>query len=319
VGAKKEENNINKLGLEQYRSMLAKPIIEGPKQVGFDIYHGLSASLDMPPFVYIANDTFTHHKETVKTPAKFPARKGVMTKGFDLYEVLPTLVSRSKDFLHTHINDDTPVFLFLSLTSPHTPIVPSARFQGKSSLGLYGDFVMETDDAVGQIVATLTELNALDNTLLIFTSDNGYTATGLLGPTALRQPHNGNGIYRGFKSDIWEGGHRIPFVAQWPQRIRPNTVNYTPITLVDLFATFADISGQSLVPKVNYGEDSVSLLPLLLEESPMTQEALHANRFNDAYARKQFIVHSIKGCFGIREANYLMAFCGGSGGTVSIT
>lgn len=304
--------NLNKLSSHQQRLVLSQPIVEGPTQVGFDLFHGLSASLDMAPYLYIENNTFMDHDSMHMKSKVVEGRPGMASKNFSPMYVSDNLVKKAKDFLVTNLNAKRePLFLFLSLTSPHTPIVPSPQFQGKSSLGPYGDFVMQTDDVVGQIITTLKQLAALDNTLLIFTSDNGFSRGALSNPAnAFRQPHEPSGIFRGGKGDIFEGGHRIPFVAHWPSRIQPNTINKTPISLVDLFATFLDITKQPVLSLKNHGEDSdFSLLPLFVGKTPN-----NGNNTVSDWKPKQFIVHSMKGYFAIREGKYLLALCSGSGG-----
>ena len=325
--------NLNKLSSTQQRVVLSQPIIEGPRQVGFDIYHGLSASLDMAPYLYIDNNTFVGHDAMhMKTSRQVEGRPGIASETFSAVEVLDTFLNKAKRILTTHLGNveeesSPPLFLFLSLTSPHTPIVPSPEFQGTSLLGPYGDFVMQTDDVVGQVVSTLRQLHALENTLVIFTSDNGFSRGALSNPAnAFRHPHSPSGVFRGRKGDILEGGHRIPFVVHWPRYIRPNTVNKTPISLVDLFATFLDVTQQPVRSMKNHGEDSAtSLLPLFLDKSSRVLQNYNvnnnannnnienSNNFTD-WTKKQFIVHSMKGCFAIREGKYLLALCSGSGG-----
>jgi arylsulfatase A len=278
------------------------PIKGGPTSVGFDYYYGISASLDMPPYMFIENDRFIHSslsKEKVTW-----GRQGPTATSFQPVDVLPHLVDRSQKILNEQLGDSDgrkhPLFLFLSLTSPHTPVVPNSQFLNQSRLGWYGDFVMQTDAAVGSVIATLTSLRALHNTLVIFTSDNGFTNAGYMrGPRVDFSIHKPSGIFRGSKADIYEGGHRIPLVMQWPAIIKPSSTVDETVSLADLFATFADIASVSLLP--GEGEDSYSLLPLLVGK-------------NDQFARNHTVVHSFYGKFAIREGRWLLAFCPGSGG-----
>lgn len=335
---KSDKLNLNKLSRTQQQLVLKQPVIEGPRQVGFDIYHGISASLDMAPYLYIGNNTFMGSDSVHMKTREVEGRPGMASKNFSSVHVLDTLVQKAKDIITTNLGGagagaaesssrpPSPLFLFLALTSPHTPIVPSPAFQGKSSLGPYGDFVMQTDDVVGQILATLRQVQSLEDTLLIFTSDNGFSRGALSNPAnAFKHPHSPSGILRGNKGDIYEGGHRVPFVAHWPTRIRPNTVNKTPISLVDLFATFLDITHQPVRSMKNHGEDSdSSLLPLFLETSSSSsilekkeKEEEKGDKGEEVlpdWAKKQFIVHSVKGYFAIRQGKYLLALCSGSGG-----
>jgi arylsulfatase A len=229
-------------------------------------------------------------------------RQGPTENKFRPVEVLPHLVERSQRFLQSHLGSERkhPVFLLLSLTSPHTPVLPSQEFLNKSRLGWYGDFVMQTDAAVGSILATLSELRALHNTLVIFTSDNGFTGAGyMMGPRVDFSIHKPSGIFRGSKADIYEGGHRIPLVMHWPAIIKPGSVVDQTVSLADLLATFADIASVPLLP--SEGEDSYSLLPILVGKGGL-------------YSRNHTIVHSFYGKFAIREGKWLLAFCPGSGG-----
>jgi arylsulfatase A len=229
-------------------------------------------------------------------------RQGPTENQFKPVEVLPHLVERSQRFLNDHLGPDQkhPVFLYLSLTSPHTPVVPSHEFLNQSRLGWYGGFVMQTDAAVGSILSTLSDLHALHNTLVIFTSDNGFTSAGyMMGPRVDPSIHRPSGIFRGSKADIYEGGHRIPLVMRWPGVIKPGSVVDQTVSLADLLATFADIASVPLSP--SEGEDSYSLLPLLVGRGGVS-------------ARNHTVVHSFYGQFAIREGKWLLAFCRGSGG-----
>jgi arylsulfatase A-like enzyme len=153
-----------------------------------------------------------------------------------------------------------PFFLYLALNSPHTPIVPSREWQGKSGLGDYGDFVMETDWAVGEVLAALDRAGVASSTLVIFTSDNGSSpAAGM--DKLETQGHYPSAQFRGAKADIWDGGHRIPFIVRWPGIVAAGSTNGGLVCLTDLLATCAEIVGATLPG--NAGEDSVSLLPAL--------------------------------------------------------
>ena len=287
-------------------------IEEGPVNVGFDEYFGLTASLDIPPYVYIRDRNFvtpdSQVQHTVDQKNVFWGRAGPVANGFIAEDTMDLLLKESKSFLskHTHSNtnpiEQTPLFLYISLTSPHTPVLPSQTFKGKSRVGWYGDFVMQTDDFVGQIKQHLQDLQIINNTLLIFTSDNGFANAGMNnghnGPDAMK--HHPSGIYRGQKSDIYEGGHRVPLVMQWPRVIPPRTRVLDVVSLVDMYATFADAAGVS--KETEGGPDSHSLLPLLTPSS------------TELYKREYTILHSIQGKFGVRQGQWMLALCHGSGG-----
>ena len=191
-----------------------------------------------------------------------------------------------------------PFFLYLPLTSPHTPIVPTLEWQGQSGVGNYGDFVMQTDAVVGSVLQALDTHNLSDNTLVIFTADNGCSPAA---KTAQLEKigHFASGHFRGYKADIWEGGHHVPFLVRWPGKVNPGSSSSQIICHTDLIATCAAMLEASLPD--NSGEDSVSFLPALLgaDTSPLREAIVH---------------HSIHGKFAIRQAQWKLALCGGSGG-----
>jgi arylsulfatase A-like enzyme len=285
------------LGMQFAEKTYTEPIVDGPRQHGFDYYFGITASLDMPPFVYIENDRFT----AVPTVEKKWLRKGPAAKDFEAVDVLPTLTRKAVEYIGGHAaaaKAGTPLFLYLALNSPHTPILPSKPFEGRSGLGKYGDFVMETDDALGQVLAALDRAGLADDTLVVFTSDNGCSpAADVVGLE--RKGHYPSAVFRGYKADIWDGGHRIPFIVRWPGRVKAGSRSDQLICLTDLMATCAELLGERLPD--NAGEDSVSILPALMDtdKGPLREAVVH---------------HSIHGMFAIRQTNWKLELCPGSGG-----
>jgi len=263
-------------------------IADGPTTRGFDYYFGISASLDMTPFAFIENDHFTE----APTATKKWIREGPAAPSFEAVDVLPTLTRKAVEFIG---KAKRPFFLYLPLNSPHTPHVPSKEWQGKSGLSDYGDFVMETDWTVGEVRKALDKAGVADNTLLIFTSDNGCSPQA---NTKFLEEHGhfGSENRRGYKADIFDGGHRIPFVVRWPGKTKPGTKNDQLVCLTDLMATCADILGVKLPD--NAGEDSVSILPALVGQT-WPRAVVH---------------HSINGSFAIREGNWKLELCADSGG-----
>ncbi|MCX6978668.1 MAG: sulfatase-like hydrolase/transferase [Verrucomicrobia bacterium] len=247
---------------------LQSPITDGPTTRGFDYFFGISASLDMPPFAFIENNHYTEAPTAVKSWV----RKGPAAPSFEAVDALPTLTQKSIAFIdgRSKIKNAPPFFLYVPLTSPHTPILPSPQWQGKSPLGPYGDFVMQTDDAVGQILAALDKADLRKNTLVIFTSDNGCSPAA--GTARLEKlGHFPSGEFRGYKADIWDGGHRVPFIVRWPNVVTPGSSSSLAICHTDLLATCADISGVPLPETA--GEDSFSFLPILLGREPKIPRA----------------------------------------------
>ena len=274
-----------------------KPIQAGPTSVGFDYFYGISASLDMPPFVFIEND----HVTQVPSVEKKWMRKGLAAPCFEAGEVLPELTRRAVEFIDKAARASKtgkPFFLYLPLNSPHTPILPSVKWKGKSGLNAYADFVMETDAAVGEVMEALERNGLSQNTLVIATSDNGCSPEAHF-PELLAKGHNPSYHFRGHKADIFDGGHRIPFIVRWPGRVVPGGSSDQLICLSDLFATCADILGKKLGDDV--AEDSVSILPALegRDHGPLREAVVH---------------HSINGSFSIRQGDWKLELCPDSGG-----
>ena len=253
-----------------------KRIAEGPTTRGFDSYFGTDVP-NYPPYCFIENDR-TVGMPTDVLPMKqlladaqgrgfgpLGLRPGPMLPGWELVNILPALTDRALRFIEERREQPRrkPFFLYFSLTGPHTPIVPAPRFQGKSKAGPYGDWVHQIDWTVGQVLAALDRSGLADDTLLIFTSDNGPEKFAY--DLAQEFRHYSMGSWRGVKRDIWEGGHRVPFLARWPGRIKPGSASTEVICQTDLLATVAAIVGDRVPPDA--GEDSYNILPALLGES----------------------------------------------------
>ncbi|QDU27247.1 Arylsulfatase [Anatilimnocola aggregata] len=213
-------------------------------------------------------------------------------------DMLPRITRASAEYIAERARTKEPFFLYLALNSPHTPIVPSKEWQGKSGLGQYGDFVMETDWAVGEVLAALERAGIAQNTLVVFTSDNGCSPQA--GTDKLEKDgHFASAGFRGYKADIWDGGHRVPFLVRWPGKVRSASTSAQLICHTDLMATCAEILSAQLPETA--GEDSVSILPALLgkDSAPLREAVVH---------------HSINGRFAIRQGAWKLALCPGSGG-----
>ncbi len=278
----------------------AKPVRGGPTALGFDYFYGIPASLDMAPYVYVENDRVVEAptQQIREKPGYY--RGGPIAPGFKHIDVLPTLTRKAVEVIdrHTKEHPQEPLFLYFPLSAPHTPIMPTRQFQGRSIAGAYGDFVCEVDWAVGQVVDAIARSGMLENTLVIVTSDNGCSpAAGF--DKLLAVGHRPSYLFRGHKADIFEGGHRIPFIAHWPRQIKPGTTCDHTICLTDLMATVAEITGGSLPD--NAGEDSVSMLAALLGRAKQP-------------AREAVVHHSINGSFSIRSGRWKLELCAGSGG-----
>lgn len=277
------------------------PIAGGPNELGFDYFYGITASLDIPPYFYIENERITATSiDTVEAMSgKAFWRRGPIGNDFKHEEVLPVLTAKAVGYIQERSQEDQPFFLYFPLPAPHTPILPTAEFQGKSGTNTYGDFVLMVDDVVGQINQTLEELGIADNTLLIFTSDNGCSPMADFEELA-GFGHHPSAIYRGHKADIFEGGHRVPFLVQWPDVIAAESQYNGTVCLTDLMASCAAIVGDSLA--ANEGEDSFDLLPVW--KGDVTKEEV----------RSATVHHSINGSFAIRQGKWKLNLCPGSGG-----
>jgi arylsulfatase A-like enzyme len=215
--------------------------------------------------------------------------------------MLPRLARRATDYLHERAEaarSGRPFFLYLPLTSPHTPIVPAAEWNGRSGLNAYADFVMQTDAVVGEVLAALEREGLAGNTLVVFTADNGCSPAAKTDALE-RAGHFASGPFRGYKADVWEGGHRVPFFARWPGKVKAGSQSAQVICHSDLLATCAELLGTKL--PVTAGEDSVSILPALLgtDKAPLHEAVVH---------------HSINGSFAIRQGKWKLALCAESGG-----
>ncbi|MGZ0169558.1 MAG: sulfatase family protein [Planctomycetales bacterium] len=251
-------------------------IPDGPINRGFDYYHGFHHARNME--AVIKNDRVIEHDEVIN--------------------MLPRLTKKSVEYIASRAGKDEPFFLYLPLGSPHTPIVPSLEWQGKSGLGSYGDFVMQTDNVVGEVSAALAKHGLADNTLVIFTSDNGCSKAANIKALA-EKGHLVSAHLRGSKADIWDGGHRIPFIVRWPGQVKPGTTSDQLICLTDLFATASKIVGEEF-PRTSC-EDSVSFLPAL-SGKPIES------------TREGVIHHSFSGHFAYRTGKWKLILAKASGG-----
>lgn len=271
-----------------------------PNDLGFDYAYGHSGSLDMAPYVYVENGQITAEVNRItEDKGKYTWwRKGPTSADFKHDDVTPNFFRKAIDYVKDKSKNEPPFFMYLALPSPHTPILPTEAWLGKSGLNPYADFVMMIDDYVGKLVSEVENQGLAENTIIIFTSDNGCSPEAdfeILG----EKGHQPSAIYRGHKADIYEGGHRVPFVIKWPDRITANSVSDVTICHTDFMATLADIVGIDL--KENEAEDSFSLLPIVLNSEAK-------------FEREATVHHSVNGSFAIRKDNYKLIFCPGSGG-----
>ena len=277
----------------------SKPTGGGPRTAGFDYYFGDDVP-NWPPFVWIENDKTLGIPDTQLTfPKHYFSNNGIGVKGWTLEHVLPKITEGCVEYIHGQAQKQDPFFLFFPMTSPHTPISPAKAFQGTSGISAYADLLIQTDWCVGQVLKALEESDAADNTLVIFTADNGTSPKcdfdQLRANDTDLQHH-----WRGMKADAYEGGHRVPFMVRWPGHIKPGTKSDQTISLVDIMATCAEAAGVTLPDSA--AEDSVSLLPTLRGDS--VKGSLH----------EAVICHSVSGVFVVRKGPWKLQYSAGSAG-----
>jgi arylsulfatase A-like enzyme len=268
----KDGNPIEQGGLDAVKRIdCARPITGGPIDHGFDFFFGtaccpttdwLYAYIDgnqipIPPVTQLDRSRLPDH------PYSHDNRPGMVAPDFDLEEVDIKFLEKSRQFLRTHVSQtpQKPFFLFHSTQAVHLPSFPGTNFKGKTDSGPHGDFIFELDHVVGELMKELDQLGVSDDTLVLFTSDNGPEV-----PTVyhMRHDHKHDGAkpWRGVKRDNWEGGHRVPLIVRWPGRVKEGTTSAQLTSLTDVMATAAEIVGRSLPPDA--AEDSFSLVAVLL-------------------------------------------------------
>ena len=279
-------------------------IVNGMRSVGFDYSYGLPSSLDFQPYFFMENDKLVGKiaKERVAASdrKRFGGngfwREGVASEGFDFEEVLPRFAEKAVEYIHGQAaNAGEPFFLYMPLPAPHTPWMPTEKFQGISGAGPYGDFVTMVDDTVSQVLQALKDTGVDENTLVIFTSDNGSKWPQLDIDT---YDHLSNGHLRGQKADIHEGGHRVPFIVKWPGKVEAGSNSDQLLTLTDIMATFVDYFSVELA--ADAGPDSFSILPAILGEGEGP--------------RASAIHHAANGMFSIRRGDWKLIEGLGTGG-----
>jgi arylsulfatase A-like enzyme len=269
-----------------------RPLLDGPLQHGFTYYFGLGK----PGWTFMENDRvlalpdepfdLTHLPAYLMGPSN---NKGFRSPGFRFERMLPRFTEEAVGFIDRTARSRRPFFLYFTPITPHRPVVPNEGFLKKSAAGLYGDFVVEFDWAVGQIMMALERNGLTDETLIIVTSDNGPEVDAYR--RILEYRHYSMGEFRGVKRDLWEGGHHVPFIARWPERIPAGKTSGEAICLTDLMATVAHLIERDLPQDA--GEDSYDILPALLDQR------------RTAPIREAVVHHSANGYFAIRQGDWV--------------
>ena len=271
----------------------SQPVLDGPNQHGFTYFFGRAE----PAWAFMENDRVLARPTERFDLSHLPTyliggnnNRGIRSPGFRYEKMVPRYVEETVGFIDRTSRSGKPLFVYFAPVTPHRPVSPNESFQGRSAAGLYGDFVHELDWAVGEIVAALERNSMGDETLVILTSDNGPELDAYR--RVLEFQHASMGEWRGVKRDLWEGGHRVPFIARWPGRIPAGSTSDEVICLTDLFRTVAGIVDYELPD--GSGEDSYDVLPALLaKDSP--------NRIREATVH-----HSAKGNFAIRRGDWVL-------------
>lgn len=284
----------------------SQPLKFGPNNMGFNYSYIIPASLNMPPYVYLENNKATMVPTGISAQTKKQSPyatwiRGAIANDFKHEEVLPNIVKKSISFIKENANKEAPFFMYVPLPSPHNPVLPIAPWKGKSDIkSPYADFVIMIDDLMGTIFETLKAQGIDENTMVIFTSDNGFATTNDL-KTLIKEKHSPSYVYSGYKGSYLEGGHRVPFLVKWPEKIKPNSVSDATICTTDFIATCADIVDYKF--KDNEAEDSFSMMPLLTNQG--------------TYLRDATIHHDKYGVFAIRKGDWKLIVSPNSGVTAS--
>jgi arylsulfatase A len=260
----------------------SQPIPDGPLAHGFDYYFG-DTVINFPPYCWIENDRVlqapdipmnTKRWKPIKE-GRWECRAGPMVTGWDPYENVPTITQKGIEYINAQSSKTEPFFLYFAFPSPHAPIIPNDTFDGTSQAGAYGDFVVETDDACGRLLRALAASGQADNTIVVFSADNG--AEHYAYARDEKYGHWSSGPFRGLKQDIYEGGHHVPFLIRWPNIAQAGTVSNALISQIDLMATFAAVVGYDSLPD-DQAEDSHDMLPELqgTAKTPIRTSMVHS-------------------------------------------
>jgi arylsulfatase A len=290
-----------------------KPLSDGPHTKGFDHSFIIPASLDFPPYVYIRDGKLTRYPTVQQEAIGFPSylRKGERSPDLTPEDCLDDLLREAISFVKSRAKSKKPFFLYFPLTAPHKPVLPHRRFKGTTKAGPYGDFVRQVDYTVGELIRNVDQLGLKEDTLIVYTSDNGsfmHRLNDKSEPDHVEdetvqkfypENHTANGPWRGTKADIWEAGHRVPFFVRWPGHVKAGLKIGQTVCLTDIYMTIADVVG--LRRPALMATDSYSFLPLLVGEP-------------GNFRRPPVIHHASGGMFAIRQGNFKLVLGNGSGG-----
>ncbi len=271
------------------------PIPGGPLDRGFDYYFG-DGTINFPPYVWVENNRVVDiPTASMRTPegmaleGNWEARPGPAMEDWNFFKVLPTLTEKAVEFVKKQENSDKPFFLYMAFPSPHAPIIPNEEFLGKSQAGAYGDFVYQTDWCAGEILKALDEIGETNNTIVVFTADNGPERYAY--DRIQNFEHHSSAPFRGLKRDIYEGGHHVPFLVRWPGKIKEGAVSGEVISQVDLLHTLTVLAG--------------SILPDSLAHDSHDFSGVWLGDPNAQGIRKATVQNTKKGRYAIRSGDWL--------------
>lgn len=269
----------------------SQSIPDGPLDYGFDYYFG-DGTINFPPYVWIENDRVTEIPTVSMTNPKgtvlegpWGIRPGPAVKDWDFFKVLPTLTQKAVAYIERQKGSNQPFFLYVPFPSPHTPIIPNKEFQGKSKAGAYGDYVYQTDWSAGAILKALNAIGATENTIVIFSADNGSERFAY--ERIQNFNHHSSAPFRGVKRDLYEGGHHVPFLVRWPEKIKAGTISNEVINQVDLLKTFSKIIAADLPQGLAHDSHDFSAVWLGKNTNNGIRKATVQNTFKDRYALRE--------------------------------
>jgi arylsulfatase A-like enzyme len=281
--------------LDVVEDLSAQPLEPGPRSLGFDYHFGVPNNIDWLPKVYVENESIWRLRSPGKSPYGKSSYKGQPYHGYDAPQRVTTNVTQdlsdaARNWISkaTRQNPKTPFFLYFAPVAVHNPIAPSEKWRGSSGIGSYGDYIHDLDHSVGEILDVLAYSGVLDNTMVIFTSDNGGDVGGTEEAHARELGFENNGNLRGDKHTIWEGGFKVPFVVRWPNMVREGSRSDTMINVVDIFATLQEVVGGEIMDPHTAGADSFSFCSVLLGDN------------TEKSARPTMVVNDVSGVVAIR-------------------
>ena len=281
---------------ENVEDLSAQPLVPGPNSIGFDYHFGVPNNIDWLPKVYVENEQIWGLRSKGKHPYGRSSYRNNPYHGYDApqrvtTEVTNDLVQKARDWIFKSVRQDPekPFFLYFASVAVHNPFTPGEKLRGSSNCGPYGDYIHDCDHSVGEIMDALAYSGVLDNTIVIFTSDNGGKIGGIEEKQARNAGLSINGDFRGDKHSIWEGGFRVPFIVRWPEHIEAGSVSDRMINLVDIYATIQEVTSGQVLPPKEAGADSYSFYDELI------------GKRNENSVRPHMVVNNANGALAIRK------------------